>query len=117
MDYKAFNKVMMKNQYSLRRINDLFDQLSEAKVFSRINLRSRYYHIRIVKGDEEKTACCTKYGSYEFLVMPFEFTNAPATFCTFMNDIFWEWLNDFIVIYIDDILIYSGSMKEHVEHL
>jgi len=69
-----------------------------------------------VEGDEKKIACCTRYGSYEFLMMPFGFTNAPATFCTFMNDISWEWFNDFVVIYIDDILVYNNFMEEHVEH-
>ncbi len=86
-------------------------------MFSRIDLRSGYYQIRIAEGDEEKTTYCTRYGSYEFLVMPFELTNALATFCTLMNDIFREWFDDFMVIYINDILIYSGSLEEHVEHL
>jgi hypothetical protein len=117
VDYKALNKATVKNQYPLPRINDLFDRLSGAKVFSRIDLRSGYYQIRIVEGDEEKIACRTRYGSYEFLVMPFGLTNAPATFCTLMNDIFREWLDDFVVVYIDDILIYSGSLEEYAEHL
>ncbi len=86
-------------------------------MFSRIDLRSGYYQIRIVKWDEGKTTCRTRYGSYEFLVMPFRLTNAPTTFCTLMNDIFQEWLDDFVVVYIDDILIYSGSLEEHAEHL
>jgi len=117
VDYKALNKVTMKNQNPLPRIDDLFDRLSRAKVFSRIDLRSRYYQIRIAKGDEEKTACRTRYSSYEFLVMPFGLTNAPATFCTFMNDIFREWFDDFVVVYIDDILVHSNSMEWHAEHL
>ncbi len=117
VDYRAFNKATMKNQYPLPQIDDLFDRLSGVKVFSRIDLRSGYYQIHILERDEEKTACCTRYGSYEFLVMPFGLTNAPATFCTLMNDIFREWLDDFVVIYIDDILIYSGSLEKHVEHL
>ncbi len=100
VDYKALNKVMVKNRYPLLRIDDLFDQLSGAKVFSRIDLHLGYYQIRIAEGDEEKTTCRTRYGSYEFLVMPFGFTNAPATFCTLMNDIFREWLDDFVFIYI-----------------
>jgi hypothetical protein len=76
-----------------------------------------YYQIQIAKGDEEKTTCRTRYGSYEFLVMPFGLTNALTTFCTLMNDIFREWLDDFVVVYIDDILVYSHSMEEHLEHL
>jgi len=86
-------------------------------VLSRIDLCLRYYQIRIAKGDEEKTACRTRYGSYEFLVMLFGLTNAPTTFCTLMNDIFQEWFDDFVIVYIDNILIYSGFMDEHVEHL
>jgi hypothetical protein len=88
MDYKAFNKVTMKNQYPLLQIDDLFNRLSKTKVFSRINLRSGYYQIRITKGDEEKTAYRTRYGSYKFFMMFFRLTNAPATFCTLTNDIF-----------------------------
>ncbi len=116
VDYRALNKVTVKNQYPLPRI-DLFDRLSKAKVFSRIDLHSGYYQIQVAKGDEEKTTCRTRYGSYEFLVMHFGLINAPATFCTLMNDIFQEWFDDFIVVYINDILIYSGFMEEHVEHL
>jgi hypothetical protein len=117
VDYEALNKVTVKNRYPLPRIDDLFDRLSGAKMFSRIDLRLGYYQIQIVEGDEEKIACHTRYGSYEFLVMPFGFTNAPATFCTLMNDIFQEWLDDIVVVYIDNILVYSNSMEEHVEHL
>ncbi len=86
-------------------------------MFSKIDLRSEYYQIQIAEGDEEKTTYRTRYGSYEFLAMPFRLTNALGTFCTLMNDIFREWFDDFIVIYIGDILIYNGSMEEHVEHL
>ncbi len=117
VDYRALNKVTVKNRYPLPRIDDLFDRLSKAKMFSRIDLRSGYYQIRITEGDKEKTPCRTRYGSYEFLVMLFGLTNAPATFCNLMNDIFREWLDDFVVVYIHDILIYSAFMEEHVEHL
>jgi hypothetical protein len=105
VDYKTLNKATVKNRYPLFRINDLFDRLSRAKVFSRIDLRSGYYQIRIAEGDEKKDRLWARYGSYEFMVMPFRLTNAPTTFCTLMNDIFREWLDDFVVVYIDDILI------------
>ncbi len=114
VDYKALNKVTVNNWYPLLWIDDLFDWLLKVKVFSRIDLRCGYYQIRITERDKEKIACRTRYG---FLMMPFGLPNAPATFCTLMNDIFWEWLDDFVVVYIDDILVYSNSMAEHVEHL
>ncbi len=115
VDYRAFDKVIVKNRYPLLRIDDLFDRLSGVKMFSRIDLCSRYYQIRITKGDEEKIACCTSYGSYKFLGMPFGLTNAPTTFCTLMNDIFQMGFDDFVVIYIDDILVYNNFMEENVE--
>jgi hypothetical protein len=96
VDYKTFDKVMVKNQYPLLQINDLFDQFSKAKMFNRIDLRLRYYQIQITEGVEEKIVCHTRYGSYEFLVMHFGLTNAAPTFCTPMNDIFWEWLDEFV---------------------
>jgi len=97
VDYTVLNKATVKNQYPLPRIDHLFDRLLGAKVFSRIDLCLGYYQIWIAEGDEEKITCRIKYGSYTFLVMPFRFTNAPATFCTLMNDIFWEWLDDFVM--------------------
>jgi hypothetical protein len=117
VDYRALNKVTLKNQYPLPWIDDLFNWLLKIKVFIRIDLRSGYYQIRIAERDKEKIVYHTRYGSYKFLVMPFGLTNAPATFCTFMNNIFREWFDDFMVVYIDNILVYSNSMEEHVEHL
>ncbi len=105
VDYRALNKAIVKNWYPLLQIDDLFDWLSRTKVFSTVNLRSGYYQIQIAEGDQKKTAYHTRYGSYEFLVMPFGLTNAPATFFTLMNDIFREQLDDFVIVYIDDILI------------
>ena len=81
--------------------------------FSRIDLCSGYHQIRIAQGDEEKTACRTRYGSFEFIVMPFGLCNAPATFTTLMNNIFHKYLDDFVTIYIDDILVYLKTMEEH----
>jgi hypothetical protein len=82
-----------------------------------MDLRSGYYQVRIVEGDEAKTACVTRYGSYEYLVMPFSLTNAPATFCTLMNNLFRPYLNEFMVIYMDNIVVYRRSLKEHVKNL
>ncbi|RVW98232.1 Retrovirus-related Pol polyprotein from transposon 17.6 [Vitis vinifera] len=117
IDYRALNKVTVKNKYPIPLIADLFDQLGRARYFTKLDLRSGYYQVRIAEGDEPKTTCVTRYDSYEFLVMPFGLTNAPATFCTLMNKIFHPYLDKFVVVYLDDIVIYSNTLKEHVEHL
>ena len=104
-NYKALNKVTIKNNYTLPQIDDLFDRLAGAKYFSHIDLKSRYYQIPIANEDVEKTACRRRYGSYEFLVMPFGLCNAPSTFTTLMNTIFREEMDDFVIVYIDDILV------------
>ncbi|RVW74337.1 Retrovirus-related Pol polyprotein from transposon 17.6 [Vitis vinifera] len=105
-----------KHDGSLRMCID-YGHSTRARYFTKLDLRSGYYQVRIAEGDEPKTTCVTRYGSYEFLVMPFGLTNAPATFCTLMNKIFHPYLDKFVVVYLDDIVIYSNTLKEHEEHL
>nr|XP_016474803.1 PREDICTED: RNA-directed DNA polymerase homolog [Nicotiana tabacum] len=96
---------------------DLFDRLGSATVFTKIDVKTGYWKVQIAEGDEHKTTCVTRYGSYDFLVMPFGFTNAPAIFCTLMNQVFREYIDEFIVVYLDYIVVYSQTMEEHLEHL
>ena len=117
VDYRALNKLTIKNRYALPRTEELFDRLQGAKVFSKIDLESGYWQVRIAKGDVPKTAFRTCYGHYEFKVMPFGLTNAPAAFQGAMNDLFREYLDDFVVVFLDDILVYSKDPTKHLEHL
>jgi hypothetical protein len=117
VDYRPLNAVTIKNKYPLPRIDVLFDQLAGAKVFSKIVLRSGYHKIKIRPCDIPKTAFSTRYGLYEFLVVSFGLTNAPAYFIYLMNSVFMTELDKFVVVFIDDILIYSKSEKEHAKHL
>ncbi|XP_049382777.1 uncharacterized protein LOC125847126 [Solanum stenotomum] len=117
IDYQALNKVTVKNKYPIPLIADLFDRLGKAKVFTKMDLRKGYYQIRIAEGDEPKTTCVTRYGAFEWLVMSFGLTNAHATFCPLMNKLFHPFLDQFVVIYLDDIVVYSNSIEEHVKHL
>jgi hypothetical protein len=117
VDYRSLNEVTIKNKYHLPRIEDLFDQMKGASVFSKIDLRSGYHQLKIRESDIPKTAFRTRYGLYEYTVMSFGLTNAPAYFMNLMNKVFMEYLDRFIVVFIDDILIFSKTIEEHEEHL
>jgi hypothetical protein len=117
VDYRSLNEVTIKNKYPLPRIEDLFDQMKGASVFSKIDLRSGNHQLKIWESDIPKTAFRTWYRLYEYTVMSFGLTNAPANFMYLMNKVFMEYLDRFIVVFIDDILIFSKTMEEHEEHL
>jgi hypothetical protein len=117
MDYHALNKVTIKNMYPLPRIDDLFDQLYGPCVFSKIDLQSGYHQLKIWECDIPKTAFVSRYGMYEYTVMSFGLTNAPAYFMYLMNKVFMGYLDKFVVVFIDDILVHSRSEEEHEEHL
>jgi hypothetical protein len=117
IDYRPFNAVTIKNRYPLPRIDVLFDQLDGGKVFSKIDLCSGYHQVKIRASDIPKTAFSTRYGLYDYLVMSFGLTNAPAYFMYLMNSIFMPELDKFVVVFIDDILVYSKSEEEHASHL
>ena len=107
----------IRNQYQLPLIDELFDQLHGSRVYFKIDLRSGYHQLRVRENDVSKTAFRTRYGHYEFLVMPFGLTNAPAAFMDLMNRVFSLYLDKFVIVFIDDILVYSCSSEEHAKHL
>ena len=117
IDYHQLNKMTIKNRYPLPRIDDLFDKLRGATVFSKIDLRSGYHQVRIKDEDIFKTAFRTRYGHYEFVIMPFRLTNVLVVFMCLMNNVMHKYLDKFVVVFIDDILKYLKSEEEHKEHL
>ncbi|GJW04551.1 putative reverse transcriptase domain-containing protein [Tanacetum coccineum] len=117
IDYRELNKLTVKNRYPVMRIDDLFDQLQGSSVYSKIDLQSGYHQLRVHEKDILKTTFRTRYGHYEFQVMPFGLTNAPAVFMDLMNRVCKPYLDKFVIVFIDDILIYSKNKEEHEEHL
>jgi hypothetical protein len=117
VDYRSLNEVTIKNKYPLPKIDDLFDQLRGACVFSKIDLRSGNHQLKIRASDIPKTTFTTRYGLYEYTVMSFGLTNAPAYFMYLMNKVFMEYLEKFVVVFIDDILVFSKTEADHAKHL
>ena len=117
IDYRQLNRVTIHNQYPLPKIDKLFDQLQGSRVYSKIDLRMGYHQLRVQEGDVLKTTFRTRHGHYEFIVMLFGLTNAPTAFMDLMNRVFQPYLDRFVIVFINDILVYSGSPKEHSEHL
>ncbi len=117
MDYRALNRVTKRNISPLPRCDEMFDSLGNARIFSKLDLKTGFHQIRVKEKDVEKTAFNTKYGQFEYLVMPMGLCNAPATFQSLMNSIFTDYIDDFMVIYMDDLLVYSKSVEDHMIHV
>jgi hypothetical protein len=117
VDYRALNKITVKNKYALPRIEDLFDRVRGSRFFSKLDLCKGFHQIRVAEKDVHKTAFRTRYGNFEFLVMPFGLTNAPATCMRLMNDIFHDVLDQYVECFLDDVLIHSKTAEDHERHL
>ena len=117
VNYKGLNKLTIRNSYPLPRFDDLIDRLQSARYFTKIDLRTGYHQVKVSKEDVSKTAFRTRYGYYEFQVLPFGLTDAPTTFQQLMNDIFRDQLGEFVVTFLDDIMVYINTFEDHVRHV
>jgi hypothetical protein len=117
VDYRALNQASVKNRYPLPLISEILERVGKAKIFTKLDLRGAYNLIRIKEGDEFKTAFRTRYGQFEYLVIPFGLTNAPATFQAYMDDCLRPYMDELVVCYLDDILIYSEDLAQHEDHV
>ena len=117
VDYQALNKVTIKKKYLIHLGAQFLDQLSKAEYLTKLDLRSEHWQVCMAKWDEAKTTCVTRYGSFGFLVRHFGLTNAPTTFCNLMNDVLFDFLDSFIVVYLDDMVIHNPTLEDHLVHL
>ena len=116
-DYRTLKNQMVRNMYPLPLAADCFDKLAKARVFSKLDLRHGFYQVLMAEGDKKNTATVIRYGSFEFLVFPFGLCNTPTTFCTLMNDVLRPYLDSFVVVYLDNIVVFSDNMEDHKKHL